>query len=49
MRSAVVIGRFFSFKFRRNASRNGHYRAARQLRKLGIPILLARLILLGRL
>lgn len=48
-RGMVVIGRWFVFKFRRNATQRGHYRTASNMRKLGVPLIFVRLILFGKL
>jgi hypothetical protein len=48
-RSAVAVGRWFTFKFRRNARSYGFDHAARQMKKLGVPHAIVRLILFGKL
>lgn len=45
---AQTVGRHFIEHYRRGAAERGHEAVARQLRKQGVPLEIARLILLGR-
>lgn len=43
-----LIGHWMQTKFKARAKESGHYTAALQLKKQGVPLWLARLILLGK-
>ena len=45
---ACRVGRHFIEHYRRGAAERGHEAVARQLRKQGVPLEIAKLILLGR-
>ena len=48
MRTAVIVGRWYAWHFRRNLLRSTTFAVARQMRKQGVPIVIARLIILGK-
>jgi hypothetical protein len=44
---ATAVGQFFIHKYRAGVEQRGHQAVATQLRKHGVPLEIARLILLG--
>ena len=44
----LTVGQYIVEHYRRGAAERGHEAVARQLRKQGVPLEIARLILLGR-
>lgn len=47
-RTALVVGTFFLFKYRRRLKEASHYTVAKQLRKMGVPIEIALYILCNK-
>lgn len=45
----LLVGRWFVFRYRKRLEKSDVFTVAKQLRKQGVPLPIARLILLGKL